>query len=374
MKVRKKDIVNRTGGVDTIDGRTVYGLDAESYLKIRAKEDPYFEKEVGQWIESVLGEKLNDLGDLHGCLKDGIILCRLLNKLKPGIIPKYNLPKKGQSLHPLMERENIGLFLMASKQFDISAEDMFSTTDLYARANMPQVCQMMAALSRSAGAQGSAAKSIGPRLSRRPTKIWEDVITEAQYIHTEDFSDDELQDQLIQTKRKLQESNLEVQRALISRDTMKHDLDIEKADKEQLQVEVQRLKDVLRDTRTSERRYMREAQNLKAEQEIVERRYLREVENLKLSKENALRDYQKIKKQIITFKSQTQKWRSEMSRVLQVKNFYKKFLVLLLLFFGIMYLYSQLVTNEMQDHVIAYIMGAIALGTERFNNLISNAL
>eukprot|EP01121_Diplochlamys_sp_Union-15-3_P017105 TRINITY_DN595_c0_g1_i1.p1 TRINITY_DN595_c0_g1~~TRINITY_DN595_c0_g1_i1.p1 ORF type:complete len:251 (+),score=20.28 TRINITY_DN595_c0_g1_i1:425-1177(+) len=237
-----------------------------------------------------------------------------------------------------------------------------------------KVCQMMAALSRSAGAQGSAAKSIGPRLSRRPTKIWEDVITEAQYIHTEDFSDDELQDQLIQTKRKLQESNLEVQRALISRDTMKHDLDIEKADKEQLQVEVQRLKDVLRDTRTSERRYMREAQNLKAEQEIVERRYLREVENLKLSKENALRDYQKIKKQIITFKSQTQKWRSEMSRVLQVKNFYKKFLVLLLLFFGIMYLYSQLVTNEMQDHVIAYIMGAIALGTERFNNLISNAL
>ena len=31
--VKKSDVVNRTGGVETSDGRTLFGLDAEIYLK-----------------------------------------------------------------------------------------------------------------------------------------------------------------------------------------------------------------------------------------------------------------------------------------------------------------------------------------------------
>lgn len=46
MARTKKDVANYTGGVQTEDGRTLYGLDAEAYLKIKAKEDPELERKV----------------------------------------------------------------------------------------------------------------------------------------------------------------------------------------------------------------------------------------------------------------------------------------------------------------------------------------
>jgi hypothetical protein len=33
--LKKRNIVNYSGGVETADGRTLYGLDAETYLKVR---------------------------------------------------------------------------------------------------------------------------------------------------------------------------------------------------------------------------------------------------------------------------------------------------------------------------------------------------
>jgi hypothetical protein len=33
--LRKRNIVNYSGGVETADGRILYGLDAETYLKVR---------------------------------------------------------------------------------------------------------------------------------------------------------------------------------------------------------------------------------------------------------------------------------------------------------------------------------------------------
>jgi hypothetical protein len=43
--------VNKTGGIQTDDGRTLFGLDAEIYLKLKAKEDPDWERKIGAWIE-----------------------------------------------------------------------------------------------------------------------------------------------------------------------------------------------------------------------------------------------------------------------------------------------------------------------------------
>jgi len=33
-QLKKSNIINRTGGVSTDDGRTLYGFDAEQYLKV----------------------------------------------------------------------------------------------------------------------------------------------------------------------------------------------------------------------------------------------------------------------------------------------------------------------------------------------------
>ena len=50
---------------------------------IIAENDAYF-----QWIESVLEEKI-PTQDFEVVLKDGTILCRLMNKIQPGSIKKF---------------------------------------------------------------------------------------------------------------------------------------------------------------------------------------------------------------------------------------------------------------------------------------------
>jgi hypothetical protein len=75
-QLKKRNIVNYSGGVETADGRTLFGLDAETYLKIQAKTDPFLERRLAEWIETLLGEKLENPNDLHLSLKSGVILCK----------------------------------------------------------------------------------------------------------------------------------------------------------------------------------------------------------------------------------------------------------------------------------------------------------
>lgn len=64
-------------------------MDAELYRKMAAKEDPEWDAKVLAWVEAVLEEKLPS-DDLWVCLKNGVALVRVLNKIKPGLVPKYN--------------------------------------------------------------------------------------------------------------------------------------------------------------------------------------------------------------------------------------------------------------------------------------------
>lgn len=103
--LKKRDIVNRTGGVQTVDGRTLYGLDAETYVRMQGKEDPTWKLKVMEWMEIVAECELADKEDLWSSLKDGIYLCDMVNKIKAGAVSKINRPKANQkTLHPLMER------------------------------------------------------------------------------------------------------------------------------------------------------------------------------------------------------------------------------------------------------------------------------
>lgn len=91
-------IANKSGVVYNKDGKRLYGLDAELYRKMEQKEDSEWDGKVIQWIEAMLNEKLPS-NDLWVCLKNGVLLCRLVNTIKPGMIVKYNKTR----LVPLME-------------------------------------------------------------------------------------------------------------------------------------------------------------------------------------------------------------------------------------------------------------------------------
>ncbi|EFC36106.1 hypothetical protein NAEGRDRAFT_76225 [Naegleria gruberi] len=115
------------------NGLPVYGLDKELAKKQAGKHDPQKEKEVRQWIEAVTGTKFSS-NDFQESLKDGVLLCKLANKIKPGIVKTINSGKM-----PFMCMENIGYFLKAAAELGLDTHNTFMSVDLYEGKNIPLV-------------------------------------------------------------------------------------------------------------------------------------------------------------------------------------------------------------------------------------------
>lgn len=59
-------------------------------LKVAGKRDPQQEQEAQAWIEAVIGRRFPPGVPYEFALRDGVILCELMNRLSPGIISKIN--------------------------------------------------------------------------------------------------------------------------------------------------------------------------------------------------------------------------------------------------------------------------------------------
>ena len=75
---------NRPGVLPCLlQGNVLYGLDKELAEKAAAKYDTGLEGECRAWIENVTGDKLGECS-LQEELKNGVVLCNLINTIKPG--------------------------------------------------------------------------------------------------------------------------------------------------------------------------------------------------------------------------------------------------------------------------------------------------
>jgi hypothetical protein len=101
-----------------------YGLDAELARKQAAKYDPQAEQMAKNWIEAVTGERL--VGTFAAALKDGQMLCKLMNRIKSGSIKKIET-----SALPFKQMENISNFLRACRAVEVMEYELFETVDLY---------------------------------------------------------------------------------------------------------------------------------------------------------------------------------------------------------------------------------------------------
>lgn len=95
-------------GLPTAGNR--YGLDKEVHEKLQGKYDTALEEEAMAWIAAVVNEEGlaapsplgTDGAALYGWLKDGTVLVKLLNAIKPGAVPLRDVCSKPS--HPLEER------------------------------------------------------------------------------------------------------------------------------------------------------------------------------------------------------------------------------------------------------------------------------
>jgi hypothetical protein len=108
-------------------------------MPVRNKEQ---EQEVITWIENVLGEELPNQ-PYEDVLRDGVVLCNLINKIAPGSVNK--IQTKGTNFQLM---ENIQRFQAALKKYGVPEEEIFQTADLFERRNIVQVTLCLYALGR----------------------------------------------------------------------------------------------------------------------------------------------------------------------------------------------------------------------------------
>nr|CAD7442162.1 unnamed protein product [Timema bartmani] len=58
--------------------------------QVAGKRESDQEKEAQEWIEKVVGERFPPGEPYEHALRNGVILCKLMNKLQPGLVPKIN--------------------------------------------------------------------------------------------------------------------------------------------------------------------------------------------------------------------------------------------------------------------------------------------
>ncbi|KAG7525787.1 calponin-2-like [Solea senegalensis] len=124
-----------------------YGLSAEVRNKIAQKYDLQKEEELRIWIEDQTGASIGP--DFQKGLKDGVILCELVNKLNPGSVRKVN--KSSLNWHQL---ENLTNFIKAITTYGLKPHDIFEANDLFESGNMTQVQTTLLALAGMAKTKG----------------------------------------------------------------------------------------------------------------------------------------------------------------------------------------------------------------------------
>ena len=118
------------------------GIYADLAAKRAAKYDVELEKRCREWIEGVLGRKLE--GDFRESLMDGSALCELINTLKPGTIKKVH-----KSPILMFRRENFGSFQRACLTLGCKESETCVFEDVYDNKNMGQFLINIISLARN---------------------------------------------------------------------------------------------------------------------------------------------------------------------------------------------------------------------------------
>jgi len=113
--------------------------------QVAGKRDPEQEREAQAWIEQVVGTRFHPGRSYEDNLRDGILLCMLMDRLAPGIIQKVNTTGGDYKM-----MDNLNQFQKACVRYGVPDVDLFQTTDLWDFKNIALVTQTIFAIGRTA--------------------------------------------------------------------------------------------------------------------------------------------------------------------------------------------------------------------------------
>jgi len=140
--------------------RVLFGMDAEHAEKMKQKllNDPKYERDALNWIETLTGEKLTDT---YTSLKSGVVLCKLINVIKPGTIKFINVKPIA-----ICERENLKSYIMACEILGVPKEESFTVSDLHDKKSINAVLLNIYSLGRAVQTiEGFSGPMLGVRYS-----------------------------------------------------------------------------------------------------------------------------------------------------------------------------------------------------------------
>ncbi|XP_048955271.1 LIM domain only protein 7 isoform X26 [Canis lupus dingo] len=116
------------------------GIPGPDVLVLEGMEEPGADcavafAEAQRWVEAVT-EKNFETKDFRASLENGVLLCDLVNKLKPGVIKKIN-----RLSTPIAGLDNINVFLKACEQIGLKEAQLFHPGDLQDLSNRVTVRQ-----------------------------------------------------------------------------------------------------------------------------------------------------------------------------------------------------------------------------------------
>lgn len=114
--------------------------------QINSKYSEELAAESLEWIKEITAEPINTSGDTDNffeVLKDGVLLCKLINCIKPGSIKRVNDSKMAFKC-----MENITAFLDHAKQLGVPPQETFQSVDLWERQNLNSVVICLQSLGR----------------------------------------------------------------------------------------------------------------------------------------------------------------------------------------------------------------------------------
>merc|ERR1711953_386243 len=145
-----------------------YGLSRECAMKAQAKFIPERAKECMTWIEEVAGQKLGDIKDqidFAEHLKDGVMLCSLINALQPGSVKKINTLKAP--------------FKQACTNYGLKEQDLFQVNDLYENKNLYMVVDNLYALGGIAQKKSWEGPALGVKVASENKRNFDDDVLKA---------------------------------------------------------------------------------------------------------------------------------------------------------------------------------------------------